>query len=826
VLDLPVNVPWKLIAASPDMMDATFGNKRFPFAWRSSLAIHAYEPKAEDLPDGLCDERITYLKVTCTITGYQPSGMDVVRGYVIFPDVPTEELDRIFREYYACYGVLLNLAVFPHPYTPPVVEQKQINIDFGQQALSYLPNPHYFDQLQFMAWDLQKIALPFGRVRWIPFISQANQIVDEYPAGGDGQGELYFRYAMVVEIPASFRVDAKIVHYSNNPVRMRAYNSSNQEIGSDQTGAQRGQVFDLTVQGDGIVSVMFESSSNNPDRRIDGNQRVLLQTFSCQYLQQKPVDQANYPHIVDFEPKKRDLYQGVTETGEVLTASNSSVSTGKSFTQTRSSETGVDVGAQRGVNVMGIGGTNSAGLSHSWGQTDADTSTVQGDISRERRELNSTTTNLTQMYNLLTGYHAGTNRAVFLMLPRPHILQPTDRRTFIQGLRIIEGIQEFFIVVTRPKDMEGLSIEAVLDTGHFPTYVPMLAPTFEEKEFKWNVPEYASPGEEKIFYKTQKVPEGFVVDLTKGDPGHPGVTQEDSGSNDPGRDSLRAHNYRAMDDSTIEVSARIQGAGAGAIFNRTYKYFTRSQKPQPPPPNLPPIKFFITSRGLWASLKSGQTCPETVSILSPSLVDGRIQPTIFDGTARDGIYHEYIADETAFTIDPALLAGDTIDNMRMPLMKDTLQQIQFAMTTSWKLPTRRPYGSAGFLDSDYFLSQIAKVLPKNVLRKPLSEIGPLPESLLKSLGKKTDNTTFADIINLDLRHFAEKTGMSIEDAILARRTLMEFNGQTKLSSVTNSVKPIKPELNSKKKGGRQRLNSKKKGGRRRLNSKKKGGRRR
>ena len=73
VLNLPIHVPWKLIAVSPDMMDKRFCNKSFPYAWRSSLAISAYEPRPEELPEDLCEGRITFLKVTCTITGYQPS---------------------------------------------------------------------------------------------------------------------------------------------------------------------------------------------------------------------------------------------------------------------------------------------------------------------------------------------------------------------------------------------------------------------------------------------------------------------------------------------------------------------------------------------------------------------------------------------------------------------------------------------------------------------------------------------------------------------------------------------------------------------------------
>lgn len=113
LLNLPVNIPWTQIAVSPDMIDTTFGNRRFPFQWRSSLAIAVHEPGLEELPEEMCEQRITYIKITCTLTGYQPSRAETEIGSVSFPNVPTEQLNRILEEYFACYGVLLNVTVFP-----------------------------------------------------------------------------------------------------------------------------------------------------------------------------------------------------------------------------------------------------------------------------------------------------------------------------------------------------------------------------------------------------------------------------------------------------------------------------------------------------------------------------------------------------------------------------------------------------------------------------------------------------------------------------------------------------------------------------------------
>src|SRR5262252_7459429 len=68
------------------------------------------------------------------------------------------------------------------------------------------------------------------------------------------------------------------------------------------------------------------------------------------------------------------------------------------------------------------------------------------------------------MYHQFTAYHIGTNRAVFFMLPRPHIVQ--SDLTFVNGPRLLEGVQEILLVVLRPCHMPGFCVEAWLETAH------------------------------------------------------------------------------------------------------------------------------------------------------------------------------------------------------------------------------------------------------------------------------------------------------------------------------------------------------------------------
>jgi hypothetical protein len=74
-------------------------------------------------------------------------------------------------------------------------------------------------------------------------------------------------------------------------------------------------------------------------------------------------------------------------------------------------------------------------------------------------------------------YHLGTNRAVFFMQPRPHI--QNARFTFIRGLRALEGVQEFFLIVNRPAEVARLCVEVALETAHLRlsrAYQPRLIP--------------------------------------------------------------------------------------------------------------------------------------------------------------------------------------------------------------------------------------------------------------------------------------------------------------------------------------------------------------
>lgn len=176
----------------------------------------------------------------------------------------------------------------------------------------------------------------------------------------------------------------------------------------------------------------------------------------------------NYPYFIDFEPKKRELYEAVSETGEVLSGSSSNTGTQKGKTTTMSVEATIKGGAR----FLGVGAEASITAGAGQEKTELETS----DESTERRETQGRTTQLSQMYQLFNGYHLGTNRAVFAIFARPHIASQAAQvnLNLINGERRLEGVQDMFLVAVMPRTLTGFCVDAWIDTGHKPTLGPGL----------------------------------------------------------------------------------------------------------------------------------------------------------------------------------------------------------------------------------------------------------------------------------------------------------------------------------------------------------------
>ncbi|WP_163379592.1 hypothetical protein [Cyclobacterium sp. SYSU L10401] len=606
-LNLPTDIPWRLIANSSDMMDMKFCDGQLPPPWRSSIALSVFEPTVEDLPSSLCDRRLTYLKVSGSITGTQLESIEGLSGTGLKDGVPTKErLKELLGEYMACYGVLVNVAVHP------IVE------------------------------------------------------------GGKGTG--------------------------------------------------------------------------------------------------------HYPRIIDFEPKRRDLYQAATESGEVLTASVNRLRLDKTFSHTESVETGLSLTAS-------YEGKGQGSLSRAWGETTQDVRSSTRDAHQEERERFATTTHLNQMYNLLTGYHLGTNRSVFLMLPRPNTEQPSEHRTFAQGLRVIEGVQDFFLVVSRPRDSDGLRVEIQLETGHFPEDT-----TIEEPSKKWEkstltvtvdktVKSRGRWGRERAtrnfdipFHGLEE--DGWQFDVASGDRGKGGVEQilksgDNADGSTGGRGFYRSlpamenYDYGASSPGLVFVKMKLRSyTEKNTRFHRDFKVHLRREIRTTGADRADVGRLIVLGRSLCAWYRSADHCiEETKPDEEESLPEARSTVGILD------------------ELDLRIPKAATLRQDSYSEARATADAVGKALVSSWKMPSRRPLGETTLIDTDYIRDRLIDLVPEDRKRCPIEDVPTLSADVKDQLGLKM---SVSDVLAMEVTELANQIGRSVSEAAHLRRVLMFPGAETSM----------------------------------------------
>ncbi|MCP3918621.1 MAG: hypothetical protein GY711_23990 [bacterium] len=608
---LESSIPWKTIAASPDMMDVTFNNRRFPYAWRSSLAIAVYEPPRSDLAPNLCGQRIAFVKVTCSLTGYQAAGSET--GTITFGDEPLEELERLTTEYLGCYGALLNVAVFPS--------------------------------------------------------GGALRVVGESP--------------------------------------------------------------DLSV----------------------------------------------YPHILDFTPKTRELVRSITESGELLTGSTRDVGIDQSLTTTTKNETtiGLEAGYEKGFSATGK-------ISHTWGTTEEDKRglTVESGSSRTIKRAHSTS--LDQLYSLLTGYHTGTNRATFIVLARPGTLQATNRRSFAQGLRMLEGVQDFILVVARPEEQDDLCIEASLKTGHFPETVELVGEgeTVERRTFPFRVQAIAKGGGslfdsdgETILFGTPDRPEDtfivpgdgvggeWIIDVDATDAGGgsfvaPGISlADDRTRTDPPTPGPVANHFDLrivrVDDRTVQARGQIVArgghdftSGPNTIVDVNYNVHVRRAEPSAFEPTADVAQMLVTNRGLSVCYRAVDGCPQVVEPPSVSDIDSTMP--WFDDLRPELLGHWTSPEGIHASIRSGLISGAAAD--------------------------ARGVRRRAFVDTDYFSQKVARGIAANIAEVPVAEIADIRAHGVSPnvLGA----TNVRQLLSTSLRQYARGLDLEEAQALELRRAVLGY----------------------------------------------------
>jgi len=604
-LSLPVDIPWKRLAFSADMMVRAPYQGVMPRRWRSSLTIFGYEPGPEyQIYDG---QTISYLKVSASITGFQPDpdevGIKDRRNREAWKDrTIIEEYEKAAGAYYGCYGAILEIAVTPS--------------------------------------------------------GSAEQV-------------------------------AKI-----------------------------------------------------------------------------PLD--DYPYIADFEPKKRELFELVTDTGEVMSRSIESVNVRKGMTTSENEERvdslgyGLSVTGQKGGESASVSGTGSIQSQHSTtnvtGLEVADVRTT--DAGREARETYSHTTQITQMYHQLNSYHLGSNRTVFFVLPRPHVVQSED--TFVNGPRVLEGVQEFFLVTLRPSSIKDICVDAYLETAHLS---PLLKLTYEQSSglAELHLFQPAPNPDRTVTDDTTVVkqsgatqftpPDGWEVDLDRagktGNVSTPGYQLEVStGAKDPGN-SMTVH-------ATVEhltISGTVEGRFDDKAVNKSRDgrldvaatVFIRRKMPT----------VSVEDQTLYLTGRSVSTCR---SIQSPEA--------------------GYIAWE-----GPLKTLGGRKPGLAASLREANALRADIGATIleSANHPNRYEAGRVRFVDSQVLANVVTRIVntPKHPDIRPVNTVTGVDPAILKQIGRAASTLTTADVLRRSLADLAADYKLTTVQAASLRRAVLGLNKSTR-----------------------------------------------
>lgn len=434
----------------------------------------------------------------------------------------------------------------------------------------------------------------------------------------------------------------------------------------------------------------------------------------------------DYPYFADFEPKKRELIELVTDTGESLTQSASDINVRKGTTSVDQTENvNIDRGGSFGLNVntpYGGGGftySHQQDVGSTGSLSTSAVNVVTTDASREKRETYSHQTNLSQLYHLLDSYHAATNRAVFFLNARPHLKD--SPYTFVNGPRYLEGVQEFFLVVRRPKTMPSFCVKAVLETAHLrETDVTVTTgdTVYDQEQLNQSFTLRCDGGtfsaDDAKGQWTMNVPGGFVLDRTRGGGTYSGwggtvnipagVSWTFSATTESGHESEALPQITTYDDH-IDIRAHVYGTanlGGGTDGSGTYNItmYTRSANPIQTPQTTTEryTDLFITAREV-TSCPEVSTVPDYLSFERPLDADAVRQMVIARGSGTEAI---------------------TAANAVGRLVRD---HTALSLTS----PQRYQPGAVDFLTSNTFLNRVRALAAKSPdprLSVPLVQIAP------------------------------------------------------------------------------------------------------
>jgi len=517
----------------------------------------------------------------------------------------------------------------------------------------------------------------------------------------------------------------------------------------------------------GIKNRKLHSYWNDP-AVIDNYTQVVSQYYGCYGAilevgvspSNRDTPVAQYPYFADFEPKKRELYEAVTDTGEVMSRSLENVNVRKGSTTSDSHEV-VDIfgGASLGVNVGAVGVKGA--VQGQWGTRDVSqeefTNLRTTDQGRELRETFSHTTQLSQMYHQFTSYHLGTNRAVFFMLPRPHIVQ-TDL-TFVNGPRLLEGIQEILLVVVRPRDVRDICVEAYLETAHIASE-PIFAYETSTGTFTLHLEKKAvevdldgvddSQDQPAETSETYVPPDGWEVDLER-DGGYKiestsGERITEAKVSEAARDHVTAFGKvtaRFQDDTWPDDNEFLDGR-----LDMVVTVYIRKKAP------------VITgyNQSLWLTGRGVCCCPINPFARVPNY---EVPSIVWESAVG------------------ALGARGAKLEMNVKEANQMRVQIGRLLVESVNHPDRYPVGAVGFAETQFLARTLARLVrtDKHPDNHPVTKIAGLDAAIATKIAKTAPKVSRGRLLKMQPAEQMDRFGLDQKEVVKLRRALIGLEGE-------------------------------------------------
>jgi hypothetical protein len=479
----------------------------------------------------------------------------------------------------------------------------------------------------------------------------------------------------------------------------------------------------------------------------------------------KGIELYDYPYISSFQPRKREMYEVLTESGEMASQSSNKVNVLKGNTTTDTNEKyNLDLGGSKGGGLLfGIvsgqeADQKQAGTIDKYQDQDQNVTTT--DASREKRETHAYSTSLNQLYTLLQGFHLGTNRALFLLQPLPHVQD--GKFTFIRGPRRLEGVQEFFLIVNRPVTVPGVCVEVILETAHlycWRAYKPRLisypdlflpgnlektaealgispdaVPGFEETVLAtaWNEaePDYRFLAKQYEEAKTDWDHVKWYVDL--------GLTTWQEIAN-----LLKV--VRLLPSIDLENVAVI------------YEEYEADEG-----------QIFVTGRRVAACVKS-----QVRKIGKDKLADCEQSDESHISKLDKSASVVYVKDHPGNALADTASIRDTTRGLSLNALQ---QDINETLRSSVGSADRHPYGTMSFLDTEFMLERLAQFLGllgrAEVRDAPLQEVAELAVWVQKGLGRVSGVKTVTGLANLTTGQLADDLKLAVGEARKARKEIL------------------------------------------------------